>query len=269
MAERAEERRREEANTQEARDTGSIINFMAARRVATAMWVLRLYLIFLSIQYMFFCSAFDMNHYFTRAMLANGIICALRLHQRIPEFKLTRQHLGQVMAEDSGHFLMFSFIFLFGFPISIALVPVTVFALMHACSFTRQMLDVRGSNSFPPVRKIINHVANHQATLFRFIAMNEIIIMPTTVAMAFGGKTLIVTPFLYYRFLTYRYLSQRNPYSRLTFRELHLTIKYMTESPNCPSLVRSLLYKVIAFAMKLAPATAPLQRQQQETTTQT
>lgn len=63
-------------------------------------------------------SAFDMKHFFTRAMLANGIICALRLHQRIPEFKLTRHHFALVMSEDSGHYLMFSLIFLFGQPIT-------------------------------------------------------------------------------------------------------------------------------------------------------
>ncbi|XP_039264936.1 transmembrane protein 33-like [Styela clava] len=263
MSERSEERRREEAGAQEARDTGSILNFMSARKIGTAMWVMRLYTIFLSIQYMFFCSAFDMGQYFQRAMLSNGVICALRLHQRIPDFRMTRQHFAQMMVEDSAHYLMYSLIFLTSHPITIALVPVTVFALLHACSFTRQMLDVHGPNSYPALRKIINHVARHQATLFRFIALNEILIMPTTIAMIFIGRTTILAPFLYYKFLTYRYLSRRNPYCRLSFYELRLALENMCASQNCPSILRSAVFKLISFSSRLAPPAASFQNQTQ------
>jgi len=64
--------------------------------------------------------------------------------------------------------------------------PVTVFALLHASNFTRQMIDMHGANSYPVMRKLINHVAKHQTQIFRFVALNEVLIMPTTVMMVFS-----------------------------------------------------------------------------------
>nr|XP_002129462.1 transmembrane protein 33 [Ciona intestinalis] len=252
---------RQDAAEQEARDTGSIMNFMAARRIGTAMWVMRCYAIFLSIQYMFFCSAFDMGHYFQRAMLANGVVCALRLHQRVPQFRLTRVHFSMLLQEDSAHYLIYSLIFLTCHPITIALMPVAVFALLHASSFTRQMIDMHGSNSYPFARKLINHVAKHQATLFRFVALNEVLILPTVVAMLIMGRASVFAPFLYYKFVHYRYLSTRNPYSRVIFYELRMSAEVLSRNPNCPSILSSSLLKGITFVSKLAP---PYQQQQPE-----
>ena len=59
-----------------------------------------------------------MNHYFRRAMIANGIVCALRLHQRVPEFGLSRCRLSLILQEDSAHYLIFSIIFLMTQPVT-------------------------------------------------------------------------------------------------------------------------------------------------------
>uniref|UniRef100_H2ZBL2 Transmembrane protein 33 n=1 Tax=Ciona savignyi TaxID=51511 RepID=H2ZBL2_CIOSA len=253
----------QDAAEQEARDTGSIMNFMAARRIGTAMWVMRWYCIFLSIQYMFFCSAFDMGQYFQRAMLANGVVCALRLHQRVPQFRFSRSHFAILLQEDSAHYLIYSLIFLTCHPITIALMPVAMFALLHACSFTRQMIDMHGSNSYPFLRKMINHVAKNQSTLFRFVALNEILALPTVVAMLVMGRASLFAPFLYYKFVHYRYLSHRNPYSRVIFYELRMTAEALSRNPNCPSILSTLLTKSIVFVSKLAPPYAAQQHAQQ------
>uniref|UniRef100_F6UVN7 Transmembrane protein 33 n=1 Tax=Ciona intestinalis TaxID=7719 RepID=F6UVN7_CIOIN len=206
-------------------------------------------------------SAFDMGHYFQRAMLANGVVCALRLHQRVPQFRLTRVHFSMLLQEDSAHYLIYSLIFLTCHPITIALMPVAVFALLHASSFTRQMIDMHGSNSYPFARKLINHVAKHQATLFRFVALNEVLILPTVVAMLIMGRASVFAPFLYYKFVHYRYLSTRNPYSRVIFYELRMSAEVLSRNPNCPSILSSSLLKGITFVSKLAP---PYQQQQPE-----
>jgi len=59
-----------------------------------------------------------MKQYFQRAMLANGVVCALRLHQRVPEFRLSRLHFAMLLLEDSCHYLIFSVIFLTCHPIT-------------------------------------------------------------------------------------------------------------------------------------------------------
>ena len=68
----------------------------------------------------------------------------------------------------------------------VALMPVTIFALLHACNFTRQILDVNGPASAPPLRKLLNFVAKHQTSLFRIVALNEALIFLFTVGMVFS-----------------------------------------------------------------------------------
>ena len=59
-----------------------------------------------------------MQQYFRRAIIANGVVCALRLHQRIPHFGLSRCHLGLILQEDSAHYLIYSIIFLMTQPVT-------------------------------------------------------------------------------------------------------------------------------------------------------
>nr|CAB3267095.1 transmembrane protein 33 [Phallusia mammillata] len=252
-----------ETAQQEARDSGSILAFLAAKKVGTAMWVMRWYTVILSIQYMFFCSAFEMGQYFQRAIVANAVVCALRLHQRVPQFRFSREHLALLTQEDSCHYLIFSMIFLSCHPITIALMPVIVFGVLHASSFTRQIMDMHGSNSYPFARKIINHIAKNQAVLFRFTALNEILLMPTVFMMLISGRATLFAPFLYYKFLQYRYLSRRNPYSRMVFYELRMVAESMSRNPNCPQFLASLIIRMISAISNLAPSVQPEQQQQQ------
>jgi len=64
--------------------------------------------------------------------------------------------------------------------------PVAIFALLHACSFTRQILDVNGPTSVAPLRKLLSFVAKHQVSLFRIVALNEAFIFLFTIGMVFS-----------------------------------------------------------------------------------
>jgi transmembrane protein 33 len=50
--------------------------------------------------------------------------------------------------------------------------------------------------------------------LIRLIFLYQVVIF------VFSGRTSIVTPFIFYRFLGLRYSSRRNPYTRAIFHEL-------------------------------------------------
>lgn len=62
-----------------------------------------------------------------------------------------------------------------------------------------------------------------------------------------------MTVFVYYRFLTLRYASRRNPYSRNTFAELRMVAETYAQKPACPEGVRNIVFKVIAGITRLAP----------------
>ena len=60
--------------------------------------------------------------------------------------------------------------------------------------------------------------------ILRFVACAEIFLFPSSLFLAMTGKGGLVLPFFYYRFLTLRYASRRNPYSRTVFYELRVSI---------------------------------------------
>lgn len=62
-----------------------------------------------------------------------------------------------------------------------------------------------------------------------------------------------MTLFVYYRFLTLRYSSRRNPYTRNTFGELRFLVESYSQNPSCPAAIRNMVSKMVAFISRLAP----------------
>ena len=53
-------------------------------------------------------------------------------------------------------------------------------------------------------RMLISLVEFQSRNILRLVAFHEVFLLPFTVMMIFAGKTNLVTPFLYYRFLSLR-----------------------------------------------------------------
>lgn len=69
-------------------------------------------------------SPYAAANFYQRALLANALTSALRLHQRLPRFQLSRAFLAQALQEDSCHYLLYSLILVNSYPItSILLLP--------------------------------------------------------------------------------------------------------------------------------------------------
>jgi len=240
-------------NNNQAPQSTSIMNFLAAKKIEASMFAMRIYILILSIQFLFFASPYQMQHYFQRALLANAVVCALRIHQRVPVFRFSKEYIATCLMEDAAHYLMYSFVFLSCKPMTLALIPIAGFALMHVCSFSRKLFDLSGPNSYAFMRKITNMVAKNQETIFRVIAMTEAMLMPIMIIQLISGNAGLLSPFLYYKFVQYRYMSRRNPYCRLAFYETKMTLQQFTMKPSCPSIVKNIINKGINITCKLAP----------------
>lgn len=85
------------------------------------------------------------------------------------------------------------------------------------------------------------------------IALAEISLAPILLIAGLGdfGKLFILFP--YYRFLVFRYISRRNPYNRKMFEELKNTAVRSVNLPQCPTLLRTCVYKAISLISSLAP----------------
>ncbi|XP_043560452.1 transmembrane protein 33-like isoform X3 [Chiloscyllium plagiosum] len=217
----------------------SVSKFMMSNKIESIMWLLRIFTLMSTFFFLFpILGVAEGGQFYQRALLANALTSACRLHQRLPRFRFSRAYVTQALLEDSCHYLLYSLIFITSHPITLCLVPVAVFSLLHATAYTRKILDLTlahaqnkacepipagiallameiiGPRSVPWVRSFLDKMTTHQQSLFKFIAYNEILLMPAAVFMLFGGRAHLFLPFFYYRFLTLRYASRRNPYCR-------------------------------------------------------
>lgn len=129
-------------------------------KVDVAMWATRLLTVLFTFSYvvplirftkfrLFMCvQTFNCLIYsnqqssFNKVLLSNAATSALRLHQRLPSFAFTREFLARLFIEDSCHYLMFSLIFFNVQPTLLILIPIVLFAVLHASSYSLKLLDV-------------------------------------------------------------------------------------------------------------------------------
>nr|CAG4641167.1 EOG090X0CJA [Eulimnadia texana] len=251
----------EEAPQQQAPGMARLMAHVSARRVDTALWCTRLATLIFSIGYLLPLFGSPTSAYY-KALMANAATSALRLHQRLPGVQFNLQFLGQVFMEDSAHYLLYSLVFLYSAPITLALIPIFLFALLHICSYTLTLLDLFGPNFLSLVRMAVGVAEVQSVNILRSIAFSEIFLFPVIILMIFFGRASLLTAFTYYRFLTLRYASRRNPYTRNCFAELRLTAETLSNHHNCPPAIRNLVHKSVALVSRLAPPVArPLRTQ--------
>lgn len=77
-----------------------------------------------------------------KVLMASAATSALRLQQRMPRLSFSREYLALLLVEDSCHYLFFSLIFLYVSPFILILLPVILFAILHAASYSLTLLDV-------------------------------------------------------------------------------------------------------------------------------
>jgi len=233
-----------------------VINHMSGNKIEALLWLTRIITVLST--FAFFLPVFGGNpySYYQKVLLSNAVTSALRLHQRVPNFQFSREYLGRLFLEDSAHYLFYSLIFVTGPPVSMALLPVFLYAVLHAQRYTKQLLDQVGPTSVALVRRLLLTVEQRQVSILRFIACNEIFLMPSFVFLILTGQSNILTPFLYYRFLSLRYASQRNPYCKQLFYEIRCAVETLCSRPQCPQFLSGICYKAIGLISRLAPTAA-------------
>jgi len=246
-------------NTERPRGWLVLKHHLLTHKIELALWFTRLATVICTVGYILPIVGNPYNSYY-KALMANAATSALRLHQRLPQVQFNRQFLSLFLMEDSAHYLIFSMIFLYAAPITLALVPVFLFALLHFASYSLTLLDFLGQNSWWGARLMISLVELQSRNILRLVAFHEVFLLPLSVMMIVTGKTSLLTPFIYYRFLGLRYTSRRNPYCRTICHELRLSMEQMAYSPKCPGFIRNIIYKAIAFASSLAPQVEPVQQ---------
>lgn len=232
---------------------------MLADKIGVGLWATRLLtIVFASFGYIIpILGGFlgDPVACYYKTLMAAAATSALRLHQRLPRVQLNREFVTTILTEDSAHYLLYSLIYLFASaPITMALMPVLLFAVLHAASYTLNLLDALGApTSWWAIRMLISFVELQSRNILRMIAFTEIFLLPITAMNVFRGVTWLVAPLVYYRFLGLRYASRRNPYTRTVFYMLRVSLEKTAEHPNMPNGAKALIYKFISVVCSMAP----------------
>nr|SVE76622.1 EOG090X0CJA [Daphnia longispina] len=221
-------------------------------KIDFVLWCTRFATIVFTLNYLIPIFGSGYNMYY-KALLANSATSALRLHQRLPQVQLSREFVGQVFLEDSAHYLLYSMIFFYSPPVTWVLLPVFLFALLHISSYSLGLIEILGPNALGVIRMFIGIVEVQSVKLLKTIALSEIFLFPLLILFLFGGRATLMTLFVYYRFLTLRYASRRNPYTRNTFGELRLLVESYANNPSCPMPVRNVVSKLVSIISRLAP----------------
>jgi hypothetical protein len=234
------------------RGVGALKNHLLSHKVEVGLWLTRIATLVFCVTYIIPVIG-NPTQSFYKALMANAATSALRLHQRqsTQPYSTFQNFFQQILQEDSAHYLFYSLIFLYSAPITIVLVPVFLFALLHAASYSLTILDTLGQNSWWGARMLISFVELQSRNMLRMIAFNEIFLMPMLILFIFSGQASLLTPLVYVRFLTLRYSSRRNPYCRTMFHELKLGMLQLASSNSCPGIARTLIYKLIEVVSRM------------------
>ncbi|XP_019873650.1 Krueppel homolog 2 [Aethina tumida] len=241
----------------------ALINHVSTHKIDCALWAIRLLSIVFAIGYLIPVFGSSQNAYY-KVLIANAAISALRLHQRIGRVRLCREFLAELLLEDSFHYLFYSLIFLYVAPVTFVLLPIVLFSILHFASYSLTLLDCLGQNSWWGARLMISLVEFQSLNILRLVSFTEIMLMPITVMLILFGKASLLTPFIYYHFLTQRYSSRRNPYTRNMFRELRVFLEINAHKPTTPQFLRQAMLFIVNFTCKLAPPQVQQPQAQQQ-----
>uniref|UniRef100_A0AC35U1T2 Transmembrane protein 33 n=1 Tax=Rhabditophanes sp. KR3021 TaxID=114890 RepID=A0AC35U1T2_9BILA len=228
----------------------SLLAYLKGDHTNALLFVLRLSTIFFSISYAIPYSQKD-SHY-GKAIAAAAVTNAIRLGQRLGGFQLTREFLATVMIEDSFHYFMYCVLFYMNAPVSMALAPVALYALLHSVNYANKVDNAIGLNN-GLVKAAHTLMAQQTNNLLGIVACSEIFMFPVLFAMIMTGQGTVLMPFMYYRFLSLRYSSRRNPYTKVAFTSMKVSLTNAISSESCPQIVRTIVYKLINLVERLAP----------------
>lgn len=233
----------------------SISQYVSENPMDCCLFVTRLATLFFAVCYLLpFISPVSSDSAYYKAFAAAAATNALRMQQRVGSVSFSREFLARLLLEDSCHYLFYSILFLTSAPVTMTLLSITLFAALHAASQLVKLLTSIGHGGSSLAIRLASLSQQHTANCLGIIACGEIFLIPVLIAMLFVGKASIIVPFIYYRFLTLRYASRRNPNTRQAFAQMRYSLDQVAASTACPQIVRSLIYSSINLISRLAPA---------------
>ncbi|CAG9530606.1 unnamed protein product [Cercopithifilaria johnstoni] len=237
------------------RGQSTLADFLKSRQTDAILFLTRIVTVLCTLYFILpFGARSSQYSAYSKAFAAAAATNALRVHQRVGGLRLTREFLSVVLMEDSCHYLIYCVLFITSTPVTMALMPIFLYGLLHVINFATQICYAIGKAT-NMADKVSELTRQHTQNLLGIIACSEIFLMPMLVAMVFVGKASFFLPFIYYRFITLRYVSRRNHSTKLVFYQLRVSVEQAVSNPNCPQMIRNAVHSIINLTCRLCPTT--------------
>lgn len=237
---------------------GTLKGYITADMAATTLFVMRMVTIVCTL--LFVLSTMGLfggaTSFYLNAMLTSLFTFIIRLHQRQKQANInlfSRAMLTLLSTEDSGHYMLYTFFYYNQLPLTIYLLPVFLYAVLFSVTYTQGLAPFLPSSIQSTLNQLNAKIASAQREIKRFIAYAEVFIMLFVIWNVITGSMFILAPLMHYQFLRLRYSSKRNPYVRIVFSDLRMTLQHLTAHPRCPTAVATLVNKAIELISRLAP----------------
>lgn len=202
-----------------------VVEHISGHKIDFLLAVTRTLTVLFTLSYLVGFPAPSDNRY-KQALLMCAATSSWRLHQRMPpppRSQLSWAYFMNLIREDAFHYLLFPFMFFFGQPITLVLLPCTLYALFNLAVYAISILDILG-NQEPLKVEISNLVAKYQQSLLHTIALSEVALMPVVAIGVFTRVLSLFVPIFYYRFLLLRYNSTRNAHLKLLISQIKAAV---------------------------------------------
>uniref|UniRef100_A0A7E4W7D8 Transmembrane protein 33 n=1 Tax=Panagrellus redivivus TaxID=6233 RepID=A0A7E4W7D8_PANRE len=233
-----------------------VLDFLKLNAIDTFTFVLRLLTIVFAVLYNLPSSDHQyVKSVYFKAFAAAAVTNAIRLYQRMasqPYPIVSQQFLQAAVLEDSAHYLLYSVTFPMSTPVAMALIPIVCYAFYNSVPFLARLNSECGLNN-GAIQKLVTVRQEQSENVLSLISCAEIFNFPIFFAMIFTGRGNIFFPVLYFRFLTFRYASRRNPYTRYVFASMKQSLLQVTNSPRCPAIGKTIILKSIELVERFAP----------------
>lgn len=189
------------------------------------------------------------NMYY-RTLLAHSATSLLRLHKTFHQAQINFEFMEQLLLDDNTHNLLYSLIFYCFPPFPWIWLPIFLSALLHVSNYGIEVVEWFSPSAFGLLKKGFELIELQSINILRIIAITEIfilIIIPfSLLSFSFSGLALsVVTVVIYLKFLVFRYMSKKNPFTRIVFGELLEQIEIHSNKSSCPACLRNLFWTLI------------------------
>lgn len=182
---------------------------------------------------------------YRRAMLAAAVTYALALYKAVGFPKFSREWAQRAMVNDNSHYLFITFVLANSLPLTLVLIPITIYSFYQTIFYLRNLLQEVGT---PFSRTVIGYIEKAETYWTRallFAAQFEVMVSVTLLLNAFTGHVDLLLMLAYYNFLKYRYIFSSN--TRLVMGLFGTKLDSVFHHPSCPGFLRSIWDKIRAY----------------------